>query len=102
MTEFDAAVLPPGIRSRFVGDINGLRFHILEAGFDTPARPLLEEARSARRRRGDMGPIRGEPRGQPRRSPRTGQRRDVSSVAITPEVHTEGRWQATAARHRSN
>ena len=34
--------------------------------------------------------------------PRTGQRRDVSSVAITPEVHTEGRWQATAARHRSN
>src|SRR6516165_10667753 len=62
----------------------------------------LEEARSARRRRGDMGPIRGEPRGQPRRSPRTGQRRDVSSVAITPEVHTEGRWQATAARHRSN
>src|SRR3984893_1852696 len=49
-----------------------------------------------------MGPIRGEPRGQPRRSPRTGPRRDVSSVAIAPEVHTEGRWQATAARHRSN
>src|SRR6516164_9748943 len=48
-----------------------------------PAVGLLqfEEARSARRRRGDMGPIRGEPRGQPRRSPRTGQRRDVSSDA---------------------
>ncbi len=41
MTPFDAAVLPPGIRSRFVGDINGLRLHILEAGFDTPGRPLL-------------------------------------------------------------
>ena len=26
------AVLPPGIRSRFVADINGLRMHVLEAG----------------------------------------------------------------------
>src|SRR5271165_4830602 len=35
MTEFaplDSAVLPAGVRSRFVPDINGLRVHILEAG----------------------------------------------------------------------
>ena len=40
------SVLPPGIRSRFVGDVNGLRMHILEAGFEarsekSAARPLL-------------------------------------------------------------
>src|SRR6266852_3857920 len=28
------SVLPPGIRSRFVEDVNGLRMHILEAGFE--------------------------------------------------------------------
>src|SRR5436853_888253 len=28
----DAAGLPPGIRSRFVDGINGLRMHVLEAG----------------------------------------------------------------------
>ena len=26
--------------------------------------------------------------------------RSVSSAAVTPEVHTEGRWQTAAARHR--
>jgi pimeloyl-ACP methyl ester carboxylesterase len=35
------AVLPPGIRSRFVSDINGLRIHILEAGFEAKGRPLV-------------------------------------------------------------
>jgi pimeloyl-ACP methyl ester carboxylesterase len=34
----DPAILPPGIRSRFVDDINGLRMHVLEAGFETPGR----------------------------------------------------------------
>ncbi len=34
-------VLPEGVRSRFVEDVNGLRVHILEAGFETPGRPLL-------------------------------------------------------------
>src|ERR1051325_8429322 len=34
-----ASVLPPGIRSRFVEDINGLRVHILEAG--EAGRPLV-------------------------------------------------------------
>ena len=41
MKPFDTAVLPPGIRSRFVDDVNGLRVHILEAGFDRPDRPLV-------------------------------------------------------------
>jgi pimeloyl-ACP methyl ester carboxylesterase len=35
----DQAVLPTGIRSRFVAGINGLRMHILEAG--TPGRPCV-------------------------------------------------------------
>jgi pimeloyl-ACP methyl ester carboxylesterase len=37
----ETAALPPGIRSRFVDDINGLNVHILEAGFDTSGRPLV-------------------------------------------------------------
>ncbi len=49
MTEIAAlpqTVLPPGIRSRFVKNVNGLRMHILEAGFETgsekkTARPLV-------------------------------------------------------------
>jgi pimeloyl-ACP methyl ester carboxylesterase len=35
------AVLPSGIRSRFVPGINGLRVHLLEAGWDTPDRPCV-------------------------------------------------------------
>jgi pimeloyl-ACP methyl ester carboxylesterase len=34
-------VLPSGIRSRFVRDINGLRMHVLEAGVETRGRPLV-------------------------------------------------------------
>jgi len=44
MTELpplEAAVLPPGLRARFVPDINGLRIHLLEAGFETPGRPCI-------------------------------------------------------------
>ena len=33
--------LPPGIRSRFVDNINGLRMHVLEAGFETRGRPCI-------------------------------------------------------------
>ena len=36
MTPLDPAVLPSGIRARFVRDINGLDVHMLEAGFDRP------------------------------------------------------------------
>ena len=40
---YDPDVLPTGVRSRFVNDINGLRVHVLEAGFegDRPALLLL-------------------------------------------------------------
>jgi pimeloyl-ACP methyl ester carboxylesterase len=37
----DPAVLPAGIRSRFVEGVNGLRMHVLEAGHETADRPLL-------------------------------------------------------------
>lgn len=37
---FDQAVLPPGIRARFIDGINGLRMHVLEAGHEQPGRPL--------------------------------------------------------------
>jgi pimeloyl-ACP methyl ester carboxylesterase len=33
--------LPPTIRSRYVDGINGLRVHVLEAGFETKGRPCL-------------------------------------------------------------
>src|SRR5437016_12112454 len=36
---FHPEILPPGIRSRFVDNVNGLRMHVLEAGFETPNRP---------------------------------------------------------------
>jgi pimeloyl-ACP methyl ester carboxylesterase len=36
---YNAARLPAGIRSRFVDNINGLRMHVLEAGFEAKGRP---------------------------------------------------------------
>ena len=36
-----ADVLPPGIRSRFVDDINGLRMHVLEAGYGQSGREAV-------------------------------------------------------------
>ena len=41
MTTLPDIPLPPGIRSRFVENINGLRVHVLEAGFETRGRPCL-------------------------------------------------------------
>ena len=38
---YSPAVLSPGIRSRFVNNINGLRMHLLEAGFDGKDRPCV-------------------------------------------------------------
>ncbi len=38
---YGAAVLPSGIRSRFVNNINGLRMHVLEAGFEVGNRPAV-------------------------------------------------------------
>jgi len=43
MTELpplDSAVLPPGVRARFVKNVNGLCMHVLEAGFEN-GRPCL-------------------------------------------------------------
>jgi pimeloyl-ACP methyl ester carboxylesterase len=37
----ETAALPPGLRSRFAPDINGLRIHFLEAGFETKGRPPI-------------------------------------------------------------
>ena len=37
----DARVLPEKIRSRFVDNVNGLRMHVLEAGFESADRPCL-------------------------------------------------------------
>jgi pimeloyl-ACP methyl ester carboxylesterase len=37
----DPEVLPAGIRSRFLDGINGLRVHLLEAGFETPGRKCV-------------------------------------------------------------
>jgi pimeloyl-ACP methyl ester carboxylesterase len=36
-----AIPLPAGIRSRFVENINGLRMHVLEAGFESQGRPCV-------------------------------------------------------------
>jgi len=38
---FDPGLLPRGIRSRLVNNINGLRVHVLEAGFETKDRPCV-------------------------------------------------------------
>ena len=37
----DAALLPPGVRSRFVPAINGLTVHLLEAGHEVAGRPVV-------------------------------------------------------------
>ena len=36
-----ASVLPAGVRSTFADEVNGLRMHVLEAGFVSPGRPAL-------------------------------------------------------------
>jgi pimeloyl-ACP methyl ester carboxylesterase len=41
LAPLDETVLPSGVRSRFVRDINGLRMHLLEAGSEDRDRPLV-------------------------------------------------------------
>jgi pimeloyl-ACP methyl ester carboxylesterase len=36
-----ADLLPAGVRSRFADKVNGLRMHFLEAGYETPGRPVV-------------------------------------------------------------
>ena len=37
---YGGGMLPPSVRSRMIQDVNGLDVHILEAGFESPGRPL--------------------------------------------------------------
>ncbi|MBE0624692.1 MAG: alpha/beta fold hydrolase [Burkholderiales bacterium] len=41
LASLDQTVLPAGMRSRFVENINGLRMHVLEAGFESAGRPCV-------------------------------------------------------------
>lgn len=41
MADLPDVPLPAGIRSRYVDGINGLRMHVLEAGFETKGRPCI-------------------------------------------------------------
>ena len=41
MTTLPDIPLPASIRSRYVDNINGLRMHVLEAGFETRGRPCV-------------------------------------------------------------
>lgn len=38
---YEAAPIVPGVRSRFVRNVNGLAMHVLEAGFETANRPCV-------------------------------------------------------------
>ncbi len=38
---YGPSTLPRGIRSRVLAGVNGLTMHVLEAGFETPGRPLV-------------------------------------------------------------
>src|SRR5689334_1568315 len=41
MQPLPSSVLPNGIRARILPGINGLDFHVLEAGFETKGRPAV-------------------------------------------------------------
>ena len=47
--------LPAGVRARLIPNVNGLTVNILEAGFETPGRPLV--------RRCGQGALRAQPSG---------------------------------------
>src|SRR5216117_2312739 len=40
-TPYSDAILPRGIRSRFVDNSNGITMHLLEAGFEPTGRPAV-------------------------------------------------------------
>ncbi len=40
MQSYEPLQLPAGVRSRFVDGVNGLRMHVLEAGWEKPNKPL--------------------------------------------------------------
>src|SRR5690348_17574182 len=41
LASLDESMIPSGVRSRFVSSINGLRMHVLEAGFEARGRPMV-------------------------------------------------------------
>jgi pimeloyl-ACP methyl ester carboxylesterase len=41
IVEYGKDTLPSGIRSRYVDNNNGVRMHVIEAGFEQPARPCV-------------------------------------------------------------
>ncbi len=41
LSPYGNGTIPAGIRSRTVPNVNGLTVHVLEAGFDTAARPAI-------------------------------------------------------------
>ena len=41
MSPLDASVLPVGIRSRLIRNVNDITIHLLEAGFEAPGRPAV-------------------------------------------------------------
>src|SRR6266705_4128188 len=38
---YGGTTLPAGIRSRLINNVNGITYHMLEAGFESPARPCV-------------------------------------------------------------
>src|SRR5947207_10734933 len=38
---YGGTTLPAGIRSRLINNVNGITYHVLEAGFEGPARPCV-------------------------------------------------------------
>src|ERR1700733_7544520 len=48
----------------------------------------------------DVARLRGGPRTEDRRSAWTGPPGSLSTATVAPDVHTEGRWEAAAARDR--
>ena len=67
-----------------------------------PAREFFrsEEVRGAGCRRDEVGRVRGEAGREPSGSPPSCPHGSVLSATIAPDVHTEGGWQTTTARHR--
>jgi len=41
LESYSSTWLPDGVQSRFINNINGLRVHVMEAGYETSNRPAL-------------------------------------------------------------
>ena len=90
---YDESVLPTGIRSRFVPDVNGLRMHLLEAGYSRGRRPATSH----------FVLLRGRPQKLPRCRPTTSwsSTRDGGDSGGPHAVTGRDRRQRMAARRRA-